>query len=805
MQRSQRPRRTFWFLTALLLLLWTQVAGAFSYYPAEPRGTIGISRPVIRQQLELSPGDQIRRVEMWLDGAPVTAYWDQSGTISYQPPAPLGLGQHRVKIVVEVVPANPALYYEPLVSEFTFTVDRGAVAAPRGPGPEELRALARVNRYRQVAGLPDLAYADGLGAAAYGHAYYLSANPRQITVDAHRQELFTPFFFGEGPGERARYYLVGGGVHEVINFVTRAEDAVDGWMDTLYHRLPLLHPGMTVAGYGLAGRGETLVNTLLTGPGTEAVRTVLWPAAGQERVPTSWDGAEDPDPFRLYPDVPKPVGYPITLSFGATPRSVTLTTALLVGPDGLVPVLRFHPGNDRHLGDAVAIIPRAPLQRSTTYSVIMRGEVDFGGGPQPFDQEWSFTTADEHRPLLYRARVLAETAGATTRTVMVEGAGFSEGLRLFLAGLPVEGLRILSETSLSFGIPRGYKGGAADLLAVTPSGWESNWPRFLTGQEAIRLPDRGEAFTRVPVTVHGRTLTAPALLADGALMLIPEQALRELGARPHLIAEINRTYWNSLARQADYTLGRTAATLSGRETLLGLPVQQVGGVTYVEAALVRHLAGDELQAEPGTVHVGLRDLGEHWARQQVIGLWQAGIVSGTGDGLFRPDAGLTRAAFLKMVVGARQLAPMPGEAGSFADTASHWVSQQGFVGAAVAARIILPAEYPGALFEPDRLITREEMAVMVTRAMGLESYAQGKRLPAPDSGGRVTVDGRTFTDGSAWSRPGHIAAAVEYGIITGYAESGGGYTFRPARSATRAEAAVMTARMQVRLQSPAAQ
>lgn len=397
--------------------------------------------------------------------------------------------------------------------------------------------------------------------------------------------------------------------------------------------------------------------------------------------------------------------------------------------------------------------------------------------------------------------MLADTAGATARTVEVEGLGFSPGLRLFLGGLPVEELRIQSEASLSFIIPRGYTGGAADLLGVTAGGWESTWPRFFSGQEAMRLPDRGPAFSPLTFTVHGRALTEQALRTAGGSLLIPEQALLELGARPHLVSEIGRTYWTSVARTADYTMGRAAAAMTGQEVALALPVYRHGTVTYLDAVLVRHLAGEALLVQAGAVHAGMRDLGGHWARLPIIDLWQGGIVNGTGDGLFRPDEGLTRAAFVKMAVGARGLEAVPGDTGGFTDVAGHWVTAQGYLGAAVAAGIILPAEYSGHRFEPDRPISREEMAVMVTRALGLEAQAQSRMLTV--EGGTVSLGGRRFTDAGVWSRPGHVAVAVEHGIIMGYSEAEGHYTFRPARSATRAEAAVMITRMQIRLKSPA--
>ncbi|HEY3367469.1 MAG TPA: S-layer homology domain-containing protein [Symbiobacteriaceae bacterium] len=194
-----------------------------------------------------------------------------------------------------------------------------------------------------------------------------------------------------------------------------------------------------------------------------------------------------------------------------------------------------------------------------------------------------------------------------------------------------------------------------------------------------------------------------------------------------------------------------------------------------------------------TVSPGFADIGGYWAEAAIRRLVLGGIVAGYPDGSFRPAESVTRAAFLKMLVAARGLPLTAGQTGGFADTAGHWATSQGYVGAAVASGFVVPAEYPGKTFAPDKPVTREEIAVMVVRALGLNLQASAR--PAALQNGRLTVNGQTFADGAAWSRPGYVATAVEQGIVTGYAESGGTYTFRPANPATRAEAAIMLTRM----------
>jgi hypothetical protein len=775
----------------LCLLLLAQVAGALSYYQAGPRGTLGVSRPVLQQQFMLRAGEAISSVAMQLDGGPVPASWDETGLITYTPGAPLAPGRHTVRVSVQVGTGTSGWFYDPVVSEFSFVVGPDAVESLPAPGLEELRALAEVNGYRRAAGEQPMVYSAPLGAAAQRHARYLAAHDQERETNPHAEQPGTALFSGASPGDRARFFGYVLGTDEVINFTDRAEMAVAGWMDTLYHRIPLLHPGSREMGYGLGGSGDSLTDVLLTGPNGDAEGTVAWPYPDQTGVPTGWDGAEFPDPLALYPGARGPVGYTVSLTFGGSPAGLTLEKGTLTGPDGDVPVYTYAPGMDPNLSDTVALIPESPLRAGSSYTVFLSGQVNWGAGAVPYERRWSFTTATEHRPLLLR-RISNAAADGTVRRITVEGSGLGEGMRVFLGGLPVEQLSVDSPTLMDFQLPVGYTGGAADLLVVTPGGWESSWPGFFSAEQWVRTRNSGPAFTEAPLLVNGKAWAEPALLHVSGAILLPADLLAAFGGRRSLVPEIARSYWTVGGRSLDYTQGRTAASLDGRPVSLTLPVRNAGGRTYVEGRLLAQAVGMGVRATGAGVLFGLLDVDGHWAREQILQLVNAGIISGTGDGLFQPDQPLSRAAFVKMLVGARSLALQPGADGGFQDTAATWVARQGYIGAAVQAGIVVAREYPGGRFEPDRPITREEMAVMVTRALGLEGRAAAHDLNV--AGGAVALDGKLFTDAGRWSRPGYIAVAVEEGIITGYGEPGGGFTFRPARQATRAEATVMLLR-----------
>ncbi|MFZ5816046.1 MAG: S-layer homology domain-containing protein [Bacillota bacterium] len=177
------------------------------------------------------------------------------------------------------------------------------------------------------------------------------------------------------------------------------------------------------------------------------------------------------------------------------------------------------------------------------------------------------------------------------------------------------------------------------------------------------------------------------------------------------------------------------------------------------------------------VSVGLfADTHSHWAGGDVARAVQAGWVSGYPGGSFRPDGQVTRAEFLKMLTGALGLQSSEAPP-SFADTAGHWAAA--VIEGAVSAGVVVAAEYPGGSFEPDRAITREEIALFVARAAGLVREASEAGLERFTDQEQVSPGARTA-----------LAAAAEAGILTGYPDQ----TIRPRATATRAEAVVMIQR-----------
>lgn len=165
------------------------------------------------------------------------------------------------------------------------------------------------------------------------------------------------------------------------------------------------------------------------------------------------------------------------------------------------------------------------------------------------------------------------------------------------------------------------------------------------------------------------------------------------------------------------------------------------------------------------------DLTNHWARDSVMKLLEAGIVSGYRDGTFQPDRTVTRAEFTVMLVKAMKLEAQDGK--EFADTDSHWARDSI---AAAAARGVING-YDENRFGPDDPVTREQAALIITRAVQVEN----------------SVGTMNFTDSeqiSRWAQSG-VAAAVSSGFFNGYPDG----SFRPQGNMTRAEALVIIGKL----------
>lgn len=166
---------------------------------------------------------------------------------------------------------------------------------------------------------------------------------------------------------------------------------------------------------------------------------------------------------------------------------------------------------------------------------------------------------------------------------------------------------------------------------------------------------------------------------------------------------------------------------------------------------------------------------DFWAYSIINGLNGKGLVGGYPGGYFKPENNISRAEFIKILTGAIKLAEDKTGEALFSDVASgEWY----YGSIQAAAKAGLSKGYDTGEFRPDAQITRQEMAVILIRAMGKEKEAMAnaeKTTAFADDG-----------DIAPWAR-GFVVTAVGAKLVNGYPDN----TFGPNNFATRAEACAM--------------
>lgn len=255
-------------------------------------------------------------------------------------------------------------------------------APPASATATTLDAYARVTELRQIAGLPCASFVDALDTSSARHSAYYAANQDDdhCVADPHAEvsgcALFVHPFFAD------REVLAGyGGTpsFETMVFGSAASgaNAVQIWVDSVWHRTPILSPWVRDMGYGDAPGVATM--DFGVGAATSSSAVATYPADGQTDVPTSFAGNTE---FPTPPVPPEgwPSGYPITIYMKGTVSSMVLTRD---GDPTPIDSQAFGPNDAAAMGlldDDYMLYANRPLAGGTLYRVhaeTSRGALDF--------------------------------------------------------------------------------------------------------------------------------------------------------------------------------------------------------------------------------------------------------------------------------------------------------------------------------------------------------------------------------------------------------------------------------------------
>jgi hypothetical protein len=167
---------------------------------------------------------------------------------------------------------------------------------------------------------------------------------------------------------------------------------------------------------------------------------------------------------------------------------------------------------------------------------------------------------------------------------------------------------------------------------------------------------------------------------------------------------------------------------------------------------------------------------DDWFYENVLYVYENGLMTGTGSDMFNPDGTMTRAMIVTV------LYRMSGDTGSYTNTFSDVPSGEWYEQAAAwAAANGITSGTGDDSFSPNAEITREQLAVM------LYNYAKLKGFDTTQGGMAV----REFDDYDSISS--YASEAMAWAVSVGLIQ-GSGNMLNPQSSATRAEVATMLQR-----------
>ncbi|WP_411343747.1 S-layer homology domain-containing protein [Paenibacillus sp. WLX1005] len=175
----------------------------------------------------------------------------------------------------------------------------------------------------------------------------------------------------------------------------------------------------------------------------------------------------------------------------------------------------------------------------------------------------------------------------------------------------------------------------------------------------------------------------------------------------------------------------------------------------------------------------------HWAKTAIDQAVSKGYFKGYADGTFKPSASVTRAEFAVLLdrVSTNQA---DGTSASFSDVSGNW--SESSVKSASAKGFITSADYANG-FKPSTPITRKEMAKWMSSGLAAESDNYKQALS--DTADTVVPVAEYFKKTMSKSDLPYVSVVIGTGLMGGYADG----TFGPAKTTTRAEAAVILMRL----------
>jgi len=242
------------------------------------------------------------------------------------------------------------------------------------------------------------------------------------------------------------------------------------------------------------------------------------------------------------------------------------------------------------------------------------------------------------------------------------------------------------------------------------------------------------------------------------------------------------------ASQWDFGDGGASAEQSPSYTYL------LAGI-YTPSLTATNTSGSDTETKNRYIVVNFVDVpADNWAYYEIMVCAEAGTVTGYPDGTYQPGGPVNRAemaAYIsRALAGGDEHVPEPAQDPAFTDVDdTHWAYK--YICYAVKQSVV--QGYPEGDYRPAAIVTRDQMAVYVARALVAPAgeAALADYVPADPRNFPDVLDTGYGEDGTAahWAYR-YVEYCVEHGVVQGYDDG----LYRPDWDVTRDQMAVYVAR-----------
>jgi hypothetical protein len=267
-------------------------------------------------------------------------------------------------------------------------------APPPGTSDLAVQAWTILNETRLAMGGSCMNSVTELVTSAQKHCDYIALNSSNSACvpDGHTEVQGCTGYTGTTAIDReiaAGYPSTLAYTETKTTYGNNPSSAIPSWIDTPFHRIPLLDPWTVDMGYG----GAAKCDVIDIGRGTSSLPAdtiAVYPYDGQTNVPAAWNGLEAPTP-------PAPAGgFPSSYPVSIYAQGLSVTEHVLTKDGDSTPLDHVWLDSKSSLVSSglkgyfynTAILYGAPFALSTKYRVRIAG-THTGGS---FSVEWTFTT-----------------------------------------------------------------------------------------------------------------------------------------------------------------------------------------------------------------------------------------------------------------------------------------------------------------------------------------------------------------------------------------------------------------------------